>query len=277
MTPEIKLIQPISEQQWSEYFKLRWLLLREPWNQPPGSEKDAFENLAYHLFAMHTRFGAVGVGRVHIAEKIAQIRYMAVVERFRGKGIGTMILSALEQHAIDQGVDQIFLNARENALKFYKGLQYRVVGDAPVLYGTIKHKKMIKSLYSSLLLSEILSVICARDMKNKSVYKVIFVNQGKVYEIYAKEIAQSGMYGFIEIEGLIFGEKSAVVIDPTEEKLKKEFQEVKRSYIPLHSVIRIDEVEREGVAKIVALDKSDQVIGFPSTYSSGAHERNEDQ
>ncbi|MGD8886590.1 MAG: DUF1820 family protein, partial [Gammaproteobacteria bacterium] len=87
-------------------------------------------------------------------------------------------------------------------------------------------------------------------MQKTSIYKVIFVNQGKVYEIYAKEVSQSEMFGFIEIGGFVFGEKSAVVIDPTEEKLKSEFQEVKRTYVPMHSVIRIDEVKQEGVAKI---------------------------
>ena len=98
-------------------------------------------------------------------------------------------------------------------------------------------------------------------------YKVMFVNQGKVYEIYAKEIAQSGMFGFIEIGGFVFGEKSAVVIDPSEEKLKSEFQEVKRTYIPMHSIIRIDEVEKEGAAKIIPMDgKSDHVISFPGGY-----------
>lgn len=87
--------------------------------------------------------------------------------------------------------------------------------------------------------------------------------------MYAKEIAQSGMFGFIEIAGFVFGEKSAVVIDPSEEKLKSEFQEVKRTYIPLHSVVRIDEVEKSGVAKIVAMDgKTDQVVSFPGAYYS---------
>jgi len=106
-------------------------------------------------------------------------------------------------------------------------------------------------------------------MQKQSIYKVIFINQGKVYEVYAREIAQSGMFGFIEIAGFVFGEKSAVVIDPSEEKLKSEFQEVKRTYIPLHSVIRIDEVEKGGVAKIVAMDgKSDQVVSFPGGYFS---------
>ena len=63
----------------------------------------------------------------------------------------------------------------------------------------------------------------------KQIYKVVFVNQGKVYEVYAKQVAQSGMFGFIEVEQLIFGEKSAVVIDPSEERLKDESDGVKRS------------------------------------------------
>jgi hypothetical protein len=106
-------------------------------------------------------------------------------------------------------------------------------------------------------------------MQKKSIYKVVFVNQGKVYEIYAKEVAQSDMFGFIEIGEFVFGEKSAVVIDPSEEKLKSEFQEVKRTFIPMHSVIRIDEVKQEGTAKITSLEgKSDQVVSFPGSYYS---------
>jgi hypothetical protein len=77
------------------------------------------------------------------------------------------------------------------------------------------------------------------------------------------------MFGFIEIGGFVFGEKSAVVIDPTEEKLKSEFQEVKRTYVPMHSVIRIDEVKQEGVAKITSMEgKPDQVVSFPGSYYS---------
>ena len=82
------------------------------------------------------------------------------------------------------------------------------------------------------------------------VYKVIFQNQNKVYEVYARQIFQSDMWGFIEIEEFMFGERSQILIDPSEEKLKNEFGDVTRSYIPLHSIIRIDEVEKEGAAKI---------------------------
>ncbi len=83
------------------------------------------------------------------------------------------------------------------------------------------------------------------------IYKVIFLNQNKVYELYAKAIYQSEMYGFVEVEEFVFGEVSQMIVDPGEEKLKNEFAGVTRSYIPMHSIIRIDEVEKEGVGKIV--------------------------
>lgn len=83
------------------------------------------------------------------------------------------------------------------------------------------------------------------------IYKVIFLNQNKVYELYAKAIYQSEMYGFVEVEEFVFGEAGQMIVDPGEEKLKNEFSGVARSYIPMHSIIRIDEVEKEGVGKIV--------------------------
>lgn len=107
----------------------------------------------------------------------------------------------------------------------------------------------------------------SKTVSKKRLYKVIFVNQGKVYEVYARQVRQGNLYGFIEIEGLQFGERSAVVIDPTEERLRGEFEGVKVSYVPIHAVIRIDEVERQGSAKIIALSgKADDVIPFPTVY-----------
>lgn len=87
-------------------------------------------------------------------------------------------------------------------------------------------------------------------MANRQIYRVIFANQGKVYEIYARSIAQGALFGFIEIEELVFGARSTVVVDPTEERIKAEFEGVRRSYLPMHSIIRIDEVDKQGVSKI---------------------------
>lgn len=99
-------------------------------------------------------------------------------------------------------------------------------------------------------------------MAASHIFKVMFVNQGKVYEIYARKVSHGNLFGFIEVEELVFGERSTVVVDPTEEKIKAEFSDVKRTYLPMHSVLRIDEVKKQGVSKIVALEGSN-VSQFP--------------
>lgn len=96
----------------------------------------------------------------------------------------------------------------------------------------------------------------------KRLYKVIFHHQGQVYVLYAKSIYQSDLYGFIEVEDYVFGEPSQMVIDPGEEKLKTEFEGVHRSYIPVHALIRIDEVEKEGQPTVME-NNSKNVMPFP--------------
>ena len=90
----------------------------------------------------------------------------------------------------------------------------------------------------------------------------MFVNQGKIYEVYARKVNHGSLFGFIEIEELVFGERSTVVLDPGEERIKSEFEGVKRSYLPLHSVLRIDEVKKQGVSKISSYEGSN-VAQFP--------------
>jgi hypothetical protein len=101
-------------------------------------------------------------------------------------------------------------------------------------------------------------------MATTPIYKLIFFNQGQIYEIYAHQIYQSDLYGFIEVEELVFGERSGVLVDPSEEKLKSEFEGVNRSYIPMHAIVRIDEVAKEGVSTITEAKGSNNVSMFPA-------------
>lgn len=108
------------------------------------------------------------------------------------------------------------------------------------------------------------------------IYRVIFNNQGEVYELYTRYIYQSEMYGFVEVEELLFDESQVSgsndeVSDDTDakknfEKLKLEFTGVKRSFIPLPSIIRIDEMEQAGVVKVTPSkdDPTGNVRHFPS-------------
>lgn len=98
-------------------------------------------------------------------------------------------------------------------------------------------------------------------------FRVSFHNQGKVYEVYAHGVSHGGMPGFVEVEKLVFGEKSALVLDTSEEKLKTEFENVERFYVPLHAVIRIDEVSKAGPARITP--GGDKVLPFPMNFGTG--------
>lgn len=99
-------------------------------------------------------------------------------------------------------------------------------------------------------------------MAASHIFKVLFVNQGKIYEVYARKVGHGSIFGFVEIEELVFGERSTVVVDPGEEKIKAEFAGVKRTYVPLHSIVRIDEVRKQGISKVSAYEGGN-VAQFP--------------
>ena len=101
-------------------------------------------------------------------------------------------------------------------------------------------------------------------MASQHIYKVLFVNQGKVYEVYARKVGHGTLFGFVEIEELVFGERAGVVLDPSEERIKGEFDSVKCTMLPMHSILRIDEVRKQGVSKISALEGTSNVAQFPT-------------
>lgn len=125
------------------YYGLRWRILREPWGQPPGSEKDEHEKEAEHISAHDTTGRLIGVGRFHCScPAEGQVRYMAVLPEWRGRGVGSAILLRIEDLANRVGMKSVVLNAREEAVGFYRRLGYEVVGDSPTLFGEIRHFRM---------------------------------------------------------------------------------------------------------------------------------------
>jgi hypothetical protein len=87
-------------------------------------------------------------------------------------------------------------------------------------------------------------------MHKKTIFRITFSTQEAIYEIYARSVKESDIFGFLEVEELVFGEQTALVVDPSEERLKLEFTGVKRTFIPMHAIYRIDEVTKQGTAKV---------------------------
>ena len=107
----------------------------------------------------------------------------------------------------------------------------------------------------------------------KPVYKVIFHNQGKIYELHASSVSQGAMYAFVEIEGIIFGEHTELVVDPSEERLKDEFAGVEKTFVPMHAIIRIDKVSKQGSNKIVDTDAGGNITPFPYSMPPGGDKK----
>ncbi|MEK6878334.1 MAG: GNAT family N-acetyltransferase [Nanoarchaeota archaeon] len=142
----IQVRSPSSKKEFEEYYDLRFRILREPWNQARGSEKDDLEEQSIHL--MVTENGApLSIGRAHLnTQKEAQIRYMVTHPEYQGKGFGSLVLKELERRVKEQGAECIILNSRESAIPFYEKHGFKIIGEAPTMFQVVKHKKMRKDL-----------------------------------------------------------------------------------------------------------------------------------
>lgn len=143
----VEIRSPGCEVEWHQYFRLRWEVLRKPWGEPEGSEKDSIENQTWHE-AVIFNGRVVGVGRVQMnSSEEAQIRYMAVSPEFQGRGFGRSLVLALEKRAMEQNASYIRLDAREKAVDFYQALGYEIAGESYLLFDEIQHysmKKLVK-------------------------------------------------------------------------------------------------------------------------------------
>lgn len=145
-TTMLEIKSPQTDSDWKAYYALRFNVLREPWNQPLGSEVLADEDQAIHAIAVEGT-EVLGVARMHeSAKNQGQVRCVATATKAQGKGIGKAIMAYLEEKAVQKGWTEIVLEARENAVPFYQAIGYTIVAESYLLFGEIQHYRMQKSL-----------------------------------------------------------------------------------------------------------------------------------
>ena len=138
---------PQTSAEWEDYFDLRWRILRAPWDQPRGSEKDDREESSEHLMIVGPDSRPIAIGRLHFNNPVeAQVRFMAVEPKTQGQGLGGRILQELEKLARAAGATSIVLNARDGAERFYQKHGFITSGPAPTMFNVIKHVRMWKDL-----------------------------------------------------------------------------------------------------------------------------------
>jgi ribosomal protein S18 acetylase RimI-like enzyme len=147
ITAHVDIIEPVSTDDLRQYYELRWKILRAPWGQPRGSERDPLDADSTHLMIVDPNHVAVGVGRLHFNSiREAQIRYMAIDVSAQRRGLGSRLISALETRARELGGAVVVLDAREVALRFYLKHGYKTAGPGHMLFKRIAHVKMFKEL-----------------------------------------------------------------------------------------------------------------------------------
>ena len=145
---KITVIEPQTPEEFKQYYSLRYEILRKPWGQPKGSERDNDDEISHHRLIIDEITGVtIAVGRLQFNTKEeAQIRYMAVADNYQGQGLGSKIVTALEDIALDKGARRIILQARKNAVQFYQSNGYKVVEKSYILFDEIQHWLMKKEL-----------------------------------------------------------------------------------------------------------------------------------
>ena len=141
------IIEPTNESDFSDYYRIRYEILRKPWNQPEKSTKDDTESISVHLLVKDENGKAVATGRMQFnSDEEAQIRSMAVIDEYRGNGIGSLLIKRLEEIAVSRKLKRITLDSRENAVQFYISNGYTIIEPSYLLFGIIRHFKMQKDL-----------------------------------------------------------------------------------------------------------------------------------
>jgi thioesterase domain-containing protein len=138
---------PKTVPEFERYYQLRWQILRKPWDQPLGSERDGLEQESIHRMIIDANENVLAVGRLEKSSQFSgQIRFMAVNTKTQGQGLGQQIIVALEHQAQKLGITEVTLNAREDAIGFYQKLGYSLQGFSHLLFDEIKHFTMSKTL-----------------------------------------------------------------------------------------------------------------------------------
>jgi N-acetylglutamate synthase-like GNAT family acetyltransferase len=139
---------PQTKEDFKTYYALRYQVLREPFGQVRGTEKDDFEPISQHLMAIDDQTGAV-VGVVKWLERepgVAWFSHLAIAFNWQKQGVGKLLVLKVEEAAREKGYKIIGANARLNSTDYFAKLGYQIRGLPSHYFGTIQTVWMEKEL-----------------------------------------------------------------------------------------------------------------------------------
>lgn len=144
----IQIKSPLTREDFKNYYDLRYKILRQPWGQPRGTEKDDYEPISQHFMAIDDASGEL-LGVVKLFEKepgVAWFSHLAVASSHQKKGIGKLLLAHVEDLARGQGYQIIGCMSRLNTTEYFSRAGYRIAGLPANYFGTTQVVWMEKTL-----------------------------------------------------------------------------------------------------------------------------------
>ncbi len=126
-------------------FSVRRKVFVEEQGVPLNLEIDDLDKTATH-FVVYSSDTPIGAGRLRMTtDGVGKVERVCILEEFRGKHLGNLVMHALEEHAQETGLTKIVLNAQSYAIPFYEKLGY-VVTSPEFMDADIPHRAMEKHI-----------------------------------------------------------------------------------------------------------------------------------
>ncbi len=140
-----------TDEQLREAFAVRVEVFVKEQGVPSEIELDEYDESpsACRHYIVESGGATIAAGRYRTYEPgIAKLQRIAVLKQFRGAGVGSFLLRAMEDEAKEEGYYVAILDAQCSAEAFYRRLGYENVSSETFLDAGIPHVRMRKNLKS---------------------------------------------------------------------------------------------------------------------------------
>ncbi|MGN7477115.1 GNAT family N-acetyltransferase [Solibacillus silvestris] len=140
---EVKLVTTDEDRE--RAFALRKEVFVKEQGVPLSLELDEYDETAIH-FLVNDGEDTIATARLReIEPKIGKVERVCVLNSYRGKRLGVLIMEAVEQHAKNAEFKKLKLNAQSYAVPFYEKLEFSVTSPEFMDAG-IPHRAMEKNI-----------------------------------------------------------------------------------------------------------------------------------
>ncbi|MFI3251499.1 MAG: GNAT family N-acetyltransferase [bacterium] len=125
-------------------YKVRYEVFIDEQGFDEEIELDEFDDIAHHVLICDGS-SPIATARVFYNNEYWKIGRVCVLQKYRGKKLGNLLLENIEMHLQALNVDEVYLASQYHAKDFYFKFGYEQVGEVFLEEGC-EHIKMVKKI-----------------------------------------------------------------------------------------------------------------------------------